>query len=230
MTGNQGLPIPCHAPLPQPVVARRGCRRTRRPEPVHDESPSYADHGATGRDGVRRQLAQRKRATVDQLECDRITRKRLVQTSQTGLPSSLGPSPIARKDCRARQAHAPAAPDSMRDHTVAIPNREACPTTVSVITPTTPIPRPTGAPSTTSHRYRHCTPLVQGGLHNRCAQTMVRRSSSIVTPQRVASAVMISNPRLTVTGWHCAVKMTSAIPPAGRCRTRAAADLTHRPR
>jgi hypothetical protein len=229
MTGNQGLPIPCHAPLPQPVVARRGCRRTRRPEPVHDESPSYADHGATGRDGVRRQLAQRKRATVDQLECDRITRKRLVQTSQTGLPSSLGPSPIARKDCRARQAHAPAAPDSMRNHTVAIPNREACPTTVSVITPTTPYP---------ARRVRPQRRVTGTGTARRWWQGDYRTGAPrrwcvdppMATPKRVASAAMICNPRPPVTRWHCAVKMTAAIRPAERCRRRAAADLTRRPR
>jgi hypothetical protein len=46
VTGNQGLPITWHAPLPQSVVARRHRRRTRRPEHVLSESPSNADHGA----------------------------------------------------------------------------------------------------------------------------------------------------------------------------------------
>ena len=61
--------------------------------------------------------------------------------------------------------------------------------------PRPPQPARRGVPSSTSHRYRHCTPLVASGLQNSCTQTMVCRSSSIVAPQQAASAAMICNPR-----------------------------------
>jgi len=92
-----------------------------------------------------------------------MTRKRLVQASQTEFPSLLGPCPIARKDCRARPAHASAAPDSMRDAHNSYTQSRGIPNNRVGHYPDRHTSRPTGAPATTSHRYRHCTPLVASG-------------------------------------------------------------------
>ena len=86
-----------------------------------------------------------------------------MQASQTEFPSLLGPCPIARKDCRARPADAPAAPDSMRDAHNSYTQSRGIPNNRVGHYPDRHTSRPTGAPATTSHRYRHCSRWWQVG-------------------------------------------------------------------
>jgi hypothetical protein len=147
VTGNQGLPIPCHG----------RCR-----------SRSWHAGAVVAR-------GDPNMFTVNSVLAGALSHRK------EGFPCSTGTcASRARLDAGCTQQLYPIARHTQQ------PCRSV---------PRPPQPARRGVPSSTSHRYRHCTPLVASGLQNSCTQTMVCRSSSIVAPQQAASAAMICNPR-----------------------------------